>query len=379
MEYFVLSYIWCLLNTIFKWLGIYPCQRRGHAFLKLTSACAFWVRFIVMSFLINGIAWMAYGYFLLGETSFAELMYQVDIIILPKVIDKIAIGGNIGILSTLFMITVAKLRSMAAKLVDFQDFSNKNARLTVNEIRASMIKCYLRLVPLVIIIIGTYISMFYGIFHDLQPLLGLSSIGTTINIFCLTFSTIFQILPSFYFILVYVEVCVVLQNWCNTLSNERNSLNLIEESKTFLRGLKIASNMFSSFLFWTTSLLFLASIINAYMALAQAFRLSNNKLELGSMILMMGQNFCCCFNTYLIFILGDTSERMLLSVQELKLSVQDVYYQTNKAECIISMIEEFQGFDANGYFTLNHSMLTGMTANFATFLVILVQFNQSEV
>ena len=378
MEYFILSYIWCLLNTIFKWLGIYPCQKRGQVSLKVTSAFAFWLRFIVMFLLIMGTLWMGYGYLLLVETSLTEMLNQVDIIILPKVIDKIAIGGNILILSTMSLITVSKLRSMAAELVDIQDFVNQNAKLTINEIRALMIKCYIRLVPLVIIIIGTYISIFYGMFYDLQPLLGLSTIGTTANICCMSFGTIFQILPLFYFILVYVEVCVVMQNWCNTLTNQEDTLKIIEESKIFLKGLKMASKMFSPYLFWITSLLFLASIINAYMALAQVFRLSNEELELGRMILLMGQYFCCSFNTYLIFILGDTSERMMSCVQELKSSIQDAFYQTNKADCICSMLNEFQGFDANGYFTLNHSTLTGMTANFTTFLVILVQFNQSE-
>ena len=378
MEYFILSYIWCLLNTIFKWLGIYPCQRRGQSSLNVTSACAFWVRFIVMFFLVMGTLWMAYVYLIFEETSPTEMMNQVDIIILPKVIDKIAIGGNIVLLSTMFLITVVKLRSMAADLVEIQDFVNQNARLTLDEIRASMIKCYVRLVPLVIIIIGTYTSIFYGMFYDLQPLLGLSTIGTTINICCMSFGTIFQVLPLFYFILVYVEVCVVMQNWCNTLTNQGDVLKIIEESKIFLKGLKMASKMFSPYLFWITSLLFLSSIINAYMALAQAFKLSNDELKLGSMILLMGQYFCCLFNTYLIFILGDTSEKTQLNVQELKSSIQDAYYQTNKADCICSMLGEFQGFDANGYFTLNHSTLTGMTANFATFLVILVQFNQSE-
>ena len=267
---------------------------------------------------------------------------------------------------------------MAAELVEIQDFVNKNARLTINEIRALMIKCYIRLVPLVIIIIGTYISMFYGMFYDLQPLLGLSTFGTTINVCCMTFGTIFQILPLFYFILVYVEVCVVMQNWCNTLTYQGDALKIIEESKIFLKGLKMASKMFSPYLFWITLLLFLSAIINAYMALAQALRLSNEELKLGSMILLMGQYFCCMFNTYLIFILGDTSEITRSSVQDLKSSVQDSYYQTNKADCICSMLDEFQGFDANGYFTLNHSTLTGMAANFTTFLVILVQFNQTK-
>ena len=45
---------------------------------------------------------------------------------------------------------------------------------------------------------------------------------------------------------------------------------------------------------------------------------------------------------------------------------------------ICTLLDEFKGFDCNGFFTLNHSMLTAMTASFFTFMVILIQFKQSE-
>ena len=43
------------------------------------------------------------------------------------------------------------------------------------------------------------------------------------------------------------------------------------------------------------------------------------------------------------------------------------------------ILDDFKGFDGNGFFTLNHSLLTGMTGNFVTLMVILIQFKQSEV
>ena len=45
---------------------------------------------------------------------------------------------------------------------------------------------------------------------------------------------------------------------------------------------------------------------------------------------------------------------------------------------ICSLLDEFHGFDGNGFFTLNHSLLTGMAGSFFTFIVILIQFKQSE-
>ena len=46
---------------------------------------------------------------------------------------------------------------------------------------------------------------------------------------------------------------------------------------------------------------------------------------------------------------------------------------------ICSLLDDFKGFDGNGFFILDHSLLTGMTGNFVTLMVILIQFKQSEV
>ena len=62
----------------------------------------------------------------------------------------------------------------------------------------------------------------------------------------------------------------------------------------------------------------------------------------------------------------------------MKKRILDIQFQTGQSEAVIALLDEFKGFDAKGYFTLNHSLLTGMTANFVTYLVILVQFKQSE-
>ena len=45
---------------------------------------------------------------------------------------------------------------------------------------------------------------------------------------------------------------------------------------------------------------------------------------------------------------------------------------------ICTLLDEFKGFDGKGFFILNHSMLTAMTASFFTFMVILIQFKQSQ-
>ena len=54
------------------------------------------------------------------------------------------------------------------------------------------------------------------------------------------------------------------------------------------------------------------------------------------------------------------------------------YTEQDDSNYICSLLDDFKGFDGNGFFTLNHSLLTGMAGSFFTFIVILIQFKQSE-
>ena len=53
--------------------------------------------------------------------------------------------------------------------------------------------------------------------------------------------------------------------------------------------------------------------------------------------------------------------------------------KSDETAMVCNFLARFQGFNANGYFDVNHSLLTGMTANFVTYLVIMIQFDQSEM
>ena len=74
------------------------------------------------------------------------------------------------------------------------------------------------------------------------------------------------------------------------------------------------------------------------------------------------------------------SEVLAVAVGELEEYITDNVAdigQSQQLNTVCSRLLKFKRFDANGYFALNHSMLTGMIANMVTYLVILVQFRQS--
>ena len=82
---------------------------------------------------------------------------------------------------------------------------------------------------------------------------------------------------------------------------------------------------------------------------------------------------------YLVFRFCSTSEDLAINVQELKEWImENLSGNVGEIDTITFHLQDFQGFDGNGFFILNHSMVTAMTANIVTYLVILVQFKQSE-
>ena len=47
-------------------------------------------------------------------------------------------------------------------------------------------------------------------------------------------------------------------------------------------------------------------------------------------------------------------------------------------DMLVKKLEVFEGLDAGGFMKLNKSLLAGITANFTTYLIVLVQFKMTE-
>ena len=66
------------------------------------------------------------------------------------------------------------------------------------------------------------------------------------------------------------------------------------------------------------------------------------------------------------------SEKVLKAVKTLKCM------SLERCVKMFILLDQFNGFDANGFFNLKHSLLSSMTANFVCYMVVLMQFKQSE-
>ena len=190
----------------------------------------------------------------------------------PKATDKVAFACNMIVISILHVVCIKNGRKFAKQLSTIQDYVNKYAILFLEDIKKSMFQCYLRVAPLFLVMVASVLAMECGFFLQLKasPELSISTEFTVSAMILSSFPFLFYYFPMMYIMLTYVEVTVVMRNWSRQLTKQKFSLAIIEEAKTFIDGLNLVSEMFSSFLFWITSLLFLNVI--AYASIYQAIR-----------------------------------------------------------------------------------------------------------
>ena len=167
--------------------------------------------------------------------------------------------------------------------------------------------------------------------------------------------------------------------WCDCIMKMEPTSILLHESKLFVDGLNQVAKLFSSLLFWIISVMMLEIIVLSFISITQLMDVDDS-MEWERKCLFISNSLVAFGLLYLIFVLCNTSERLAINVRELEDFIMNIQLKTNQAQqqnMVCNFLSKFRGFDANGYFTLNHSMLTGMIASIVTYLVILVQFKQS--
>ena len=84
--------------------------------------------------------------------------------------------------------------------------------------------------------------------------------------------------------------------------------------------------------------------------------------------------------------LSSYSQSLLSKIEELKIAFSNIKFckDMNETEFVDEkhslylQLDGFKGFNGENYFTVNNSMITGMIANFVTYLIVLIQFKMTE-
>ena len=95
----------------------------------------------------------------------------------------------------------------------------------------------------------------------------------------------------------------------------------------------------------------------------------------------------------MIWYLCSFSQLLATKIHDLKYSIMDLsitmedqlVHQINETtigsekESVYLQLNDFKGFNAEDFFTVNNSLITGMTSHFVTFLIILIEFKFTEM
>ena len=84
-------------------------------------------------------------------------------------------------------------------------------------------------------------------------------------------------------------------------------------------------------------------------------------------------------NILILYFVNLKSHEVTENLGELKDSILLSPVINSEDKCqLIEKMNSFNGFDANGYFTLGKQHLTSILSNFTTFIIVLIQFKMSE-
>ena len=266
MEYFILNFTWYIL-TIFKYCGIYPCQRVENAIIKPNSTYQYLIVYLVSHTLVITFAFLCFFNISLHESTVESVIYVASNIIMPKAVDKIAVASNLTITTVLNLITTIELMPMVNQLSKVQEYVNSNAIIDVKQLKRPMMEMYIRIGPFFTIVFTAAMSMYVGLLSQLKAALCLSFCGTIFTIIAFSILQFYLFLPILYFVFVFAEVTVLFKNWSDCLMNQEPHGHIIEDVKSFYDGLKMISGLYSPFLYWITSCLFLSEIIFAYVSI----------------------------------------------------------------------------------------------------------------
>ena len=317
----------------------------------------------IMSYIVN---------FQTTPEKYMEAYFQK---LIPSMLDKVVMLTIILPTFIVNLICLAKFKSLAVGLSEFQDFINSKRVFGVNAVknetsRWALITFLLFVSASIIVRLGNYYLMNTLLQLSHFWVITLSMVEST-----LTLSNA----PIWYFAFIYYELYNVLSMWANMILHEHFQ-DIMKNVKDFLEGLQMVQSIVSTFLFWIISAMVVQLTILSYFIFASMINEGGeNSVGWQVILVLTGISLMISFFIYNLYVFCTISEKIISQVQAMKTKVMNLELQTLESSLVYSALGEFQGFDANGYFVLNHSLLTGITANVTTYLVILIQFKQSGI
>ena len=373
MEHFILNNVWFILCYIIKPFGIYPCKRSDHDELQPTSMCRYWSQYLVTLFGILVLFFALHIY---------SINFDWNIVVFQLYTSQSYTDYVLYL--TLFLHFIAhiycifKLRYLAKELSIIQnDSRQQNVKLKSPQ----MLFIYVALIIWLIELTGAIQIVIGRNFEKLEPNDDISMTVIFVKVFIETILFLFLTMPVTYFTFIYIQLLTLLLSWKKSIQFQlENSRATINQIMSYIRILNEIGRILSPFVFIIVFFNFITAIVLGY----YVFSLIGFGLKLNNwmkILIFIGFSMMLLSNLISQFVYCTLSEKLMNEVQYLKISIKEKIQDnntSNQIDYIYSLLENFKGFNGNGFFILNHSLLTGMASNITTFLVILIQFRQYE-
>ena len=210
--------------------------------------------------------------------------------------------------------------------------------------------------------------------------LGITVAGTLLVLFFFNCSCIAV------FLIIYFSTMQNLLTWVQWLLKVENFGDFANYGLDYVKALKFFKKHASGCLFHFCSGNVVTGIAVVYRGYSFGVALitdmeSQSAMDIvfGLCILIFGMIQCYLLYAVINFSqeIVDKNEDLLDTIREKRLHGW-IINEDPRMEKVVDDLKEFEGFDGKGYFILNKPLLTGILANFITYIIILIQFSMNS-
>ena len=290
------------------------------------------------------------------------------------------------------MISIIRSKKKIIELHDYiADFATHDPFVLLKKKREARNRVYFLLLLFVTIISIFSIASFVG-FHTSELKFQVwQSLWSSIVVFT---QFIWMLSPFLTFYLISTEIASVsLPSWLMEIKKSIINENEIsfDVTKKFMNALQMFCEIIKVDIFILFTIILLAVVLNVYLMVS--FFVGDHEMNSGMIVRVVAFGIYGIFFMIIAFDYNYNSQLIYDSTQELKDLIEAIDTPDNTTlitfnskemrplhaqKLLIKEIDNFKGFNGNGYFTLGKPLLTSILANFITYLIILVQFRISE-
>ena len=383
---FLFDTIWPLMK-IFQIFGAFPCTKASNND-KVTLVPMRWCSY----FSISCVPLILYVLFAVTVNTLAYSRFLEVMQMQPDFVDQLVMIVTAAIFFTVQVSLAISNFTMRINLADLQDFFLKNCQdwYLEKNIRKKRMTCMAIFMPLASLFASLSIS-FGGTYESYEDHPTALKIILGLFFGLLTMYIQSQIHA---FLVIYMQVTTKIITWTNylTKSLQTSSKSDLKNCVTLFDGVLMAKRMFSVPLFISVNGAMVNLILVFYASISYLMCNSYENRQLNSIIAdCVGKISFGVLLCIILYISNEASQQLFNAMQAMKQAIIEMpnidddiivldgkeYFGNYARYVLLERINSFKGFTACDFYDLGRPMLSTITSNFITYLIILIQFKLS--